>query len=152
MTSIPKTGARSRKGTVERKREDICDCIGQSSIPCDGLVCCPSKNGFSSPPPLTFLQPVEVLFFFSLSGGGKCLPHGQMSLLDAMDASCRGWTNHAKRFYPRCMVRDHRRFDADMWSNAEDCTAYNRTVYVGFSFCAFFPCNCESKIIYVEFL
>ncbi|KAJ8365441.1 hypothetical protein SKAU_G00142720 [Synaphobranchus kaupii] len=77
-----------------------------------------------------FLNPIEG---FTSAWRWKVYDHqpdDQMSLLDAMDAGCRGisaedcqgWIRHAKGFYPRCIARDDIRCDVDenMWPNAED--------------------------------
>ena len=151
MTSIPTTGARSRKGTVERKSDNL---ASHHSHPMWWIGLLPIQEWFlfSSP---THLSSTPLSFFFSscLSGGGKCLIFCHM-------AKCPFWMQwmpaaEGGQTMPSVSIQGawwETTEDLMLICDAEDCTAYNRTVYVGFSFCAFFPCNCESKIINVEFL
>jgi hypothetical protein len=82
------------------------------------------------PPYSPFLNPIEEIFSSWRWKVYDHHPHDQISLLDAMNAGClnisseyfRGWTRHAKRFFPRCIAQDDISCDVDenLWPNAED--------------------------------
>ncbi len=106
-----KTCARGRKGTGGRPI-NICDHMGQCGIPpfpCShSLVDAhPRMMSLLVAPYSPFLNPIEEFFSAWRWKVFDHRPQDQMSLLDAMDATCQditaehcqGWIRHTKRFF-----------------------------------------------------
>jgi len=93
---------------------------------------------------LTILNPIEESFSAWRWKVFDHWPHEILSLLDAMDGSCRESLlkrriKHAECFYPRCIARDDKyEEDEKMWPNA-DRIYYNRIfIFFPLLFCFIF--------------
>ncbi|XP_061669556.1 uncharacterized protein LOC133497566 [Syngnathoides biaculeatus] len=77
-----------------------------------------------------FLSPIEEFFSAWRWQVLDCHSHRGMSLLDAMNASCRainaescqGWIRRARRFFPQCVAREDIQCDVDenLWPNEKE--------------------------------
>ncbi len=73
------------------------------------------------PPYSHFLNPIEEFFSMWRRKVYDHSSHGQLSLLDVMNAgcgdtsseACQGWIRYSKRFFPTCIAREDIRCDVD---------------------------------------